>query len=53
MSDAIRHVTITGRVQGVGYRAWVDYEARAHLFYNIFIVIHFGEDIPLRGHAVG
>jgi acylphosphatase len=30
MSDAIRHVTITGRVQGVGYRAWVDYEARAH-----------------------
>jgi acylphosphatase len=30
MSDAIRHVTITGRVQGVGYRAWVDYQARAH-----------------------
>src|SRR4051812_14195450 len=30
MSDTIRHVTITGRVQGVGYRAWVDYEARAH-----------------------
>ena len=30
-----------------------DYEARAHLFYNIFIVIHFAEDIPLRGHPVG
>jgi len=30
MSDVIRHVTITGRVQGVGYRAWVDHEARAH-----------------------
>jgi acylphosphatase len=30
MSDAIRHVTITGRVQGVGYRAWVEHQARAH-----------------------
>lgn len=30
-----------------------DYEARAHLFYNIFIVIHFAEDIPLRGRPVG
>src|ERR671922_1007328 len=29
MSDAIRHVTISGRVQGVGYRAWVDDTARA------------------------
>jgi acylphosphatase len=30
MSGAIRQVTITGRVQGVGYRAWVEYWARAH-----------------------
>ncbi len=30
MSDAIRHVTIRGRVQGVGYRAWVEHRARAH-----------------------
>src|SRR5258708_21265527 len=30
MSDAIRHVTIGGRVQGVGYRAWVEDRARAH-----------------------
>ena len=29
MSDAIRHVTISGRVQGVGYRAFVDYTARS------------------------
>ena len=28
MSDAIRQVTIAGRVQGVGYRAWVDHRAR-------------------------
>ena len=27
MSDAIRQVTIRGRVQGVGYRAWVEDEA--------------------------
>jgi acylphosphatase len=27
MSGAIRHVTVTGRVQGVGYRAWVAHEA--------------------------
>jgi acylphosphatase len=30
MSDAIRHVTIRGRVQGVGYRAWVEHRAVAH-----------------------
>ena len=30
MSGAIRQVTITGRVQGVGYRAWVDHTARNH-----------------------
>jgi acylphosphatase len=27
MSDTIRHVTIRGRVQGVGYRAWVAHTA--------------------------
>lgn len=27
MSDVIRHVTINGRVQGVGYRAWTASEA--------------------------
>jgi acylphosphatase len=29
MSDAIRQAKITGRVQGVGYRAWVEHRARA------------------------
>jgi acylphosphatase len=29
VSDEIRHVTIRGRVQGVGYRAWVEEEAIA------------------------
>jgi acylphosphatase len=29
MSVTIRHVTIRGRVQGVGYRAWVEDEATA------------------------
>ena len=28
MSDAIRHVTIRGRVQGVGYRYWIEQQAR-------------------------
>ena len=28
MSQAILHVTIRGRVQGVGYRAWVEHQAR-------------------------
>ncbi|WP_420964471.1 acylphosphatase [Bradyrhizobium sp. B120] len=29
MSGVIRHVTISGRVQGVGYRAWVDEQANS------------------------
>jgi acylphosphatase len=29
MSDSIRHVTIRGRVQGVGYRYFVEHEARS------------------------
>ncbi len=29
MSDAIRQVTMRGRVQGVGYRYWVEQQARA------------------------
>jgi acylphosphatase len=28
MNQAILHVTISGRVQGVGYRAWVEDRAR-------------------------
>jgi acylphosphatase len=30
MSDAIRQMRVTGRVQGVGYRAWVEHQARNH-----------------------
>jgi acylphosphatase len=29
MKSAIRHATIRGRVQGVGYRAWVEHQANA------------------------
>ncbi|MGM0560151.1 MAG: acylphosphatase [Pseudomonadota bacterium] len=29
MSEVARHLTIHGRVQGVGYRAWADGEATA------------------------
>src|ERR1700692_3129199 len=30
MSGTIRQVMIIGRVQGVGYLAWVEYQARNH-----------------------
>jgi acylphosphatase len=30
MSSVIRQVTIRGRVQGVGYRYWVEQQAMAH-----------------------
>jgi acylphosphatase len=29
MSDVIRHIVVRGRVQGVGYRAWLTGEAEA------------------------
>jgi acylphosphatase len=29
MRSAIRHATIRGQVQGVGYRAWVEHQANA------------------------
>jgi acylphosphatase len=29
MKGAILHVTIRGRVQGVGYRAWIEHQAAA------------------------
>ncbi len=30
MNGVLRQVTVTGRVQGVGYRAWVEHQARVH-----------------------
>jgi hypothetical protein len=47
-----KDIKVGNTPQGVMAMSY-DYEARAHLFYNIFIVIHFSEDIPLHGHAVG
>lgn len=29
MSDVIRHIIVRGKVQGVGYRAWIEGEAGA------------------------
>jgi acylphosphatase len=29
MSDVIRHIVVRGKVQGVGYRAWITGEAEA------------------------
>ncbi|HWU69472.1 MAG TPA: DUF4845 domain-containing protein [Stenotrophobium sp.] len=29
-----------------------DYEARGHLFYNIYVVIDFSEDVPISGVSV-
>lgn len=29
MSDVIRHIIVRGKVQGVGYRAWIEGEAMA------------------------
>ena len=29
MSDVIRHIIVRGKVQGVGYRAWIEGEAVA------------------------
>lgn len=29
MSDVIRHITVRGKVQGVGYRAWIEGKAVA------------------------
>jgi hypothetical protein len=41
-----KDIKVTNNEKGVvmGY----DYEARANLFSNVFIVIHFKDDIPLR-----
>jgi acylphosphatase len=30
MDRAIRQMVVRGRVQGVGYRAWVEHQARTH-----------------------
>lgn len=41
-------------VKTTGGRAMAyDYEARAHLFYNISVVAHFKKQFPLRGGGAG
>jgi hypothetical protein len=46
-----RDIKVSSTEKGVmmGY----DYEARANLFANVFVVIHFKEDIPLKVRVSG
>jgi hypothetical protein len=41
-----KDITITRGDRGLSLS--YDYEARAHLFLNVFVVIHFAHDFPVR-----
>lgn len=46
--DSVKPEDVKIRRNEAGRAMVYDYEARAHLFYNIDIVVHFSGDVPLR-----
>ncbi|MDB5967928.1 MAG: hypothetical protein JWQ90_378 [Hydrocarboniphaga sp.] len=46
--DTVKPEDVKIRRNDAGRAMVYDYEARAHLFYNIDIVVHFVGDVPLR-----
>jgi hypothetical protein len=52
MVDFVKPEDIKIRRNNEGRAMVYDYEARAHLFYNIDVVVHFANAVPLRNPTV-